>query len=145
MVVVGSPLRDFVSCICQAQEPVLFEAAVPELAVEALDERVLRRLARLDEGQRHLPLTRPEEHRLAGQLRPVIADNRGRQRALLRDLVQEPGQPMSRDRRVHQLANTLAAEIVHDVQHTKTASRGQLVRHEVLRQALVGPVRYKRC
>ena len=79
MVVVGSPLRDFVSRICQAQESVLIEAAVSELAVEALDERILRRLARLDEGQRHRPLTRLEEHRLAGQLRSVIADNRGRQ------------------------------------------------------------------
>ena len=77
MVVVGPPLRDFVSCIRQAQEPVLVEAAVPELAVEAFNERILRRLARLDEGQRHLPLTRPEEHGLAGQFRPVIANNRG--------------------------------------------------------------------
>ena len=51
MVVVGPPLRDFVSCIRQAQEPVLVEAAVPELAVavEAFDERILRRLARLQQ------------------------------------------------------------------------------------------------
>ena len=55
----------------------LIEAAVSELAVEALDERILRRLARLDKGQRHRPLTRPEEHGLAGQFRPVIANNRG--------------------------------------------------------------------
>ena len=79
MVVVDPPLRDFVSCIRQAQEPVLVEAAVPELAVEAFDERILRRLVRLDKGQGHLPLMRPEEHRLASQLRPVIADNRNRQ------------------------------------------------------------------
>ena len=77
MVVVGPSLRDFVPCIRQAQEPVLVEAAAPELAVEAFYERILRRLARLDEGQRHLPLARPEEHCLASQLRPVIANNRG--------------------------------------------------------------------
>lgn len=79
MVVVDPPLGDFVSCIRQAKEPVLIEAAVSELAVEALDECILRRLAWLDEGQRHCPLTCPEEHRFAGQLWSVIADNRGRQ------------------------------------------------------------------
>ena len=97
----------------------LAESAVPELAVEAFDERILRRLARLDEGQRHVPLTRPEEHGLAGQLRPVIADNRGWQRALLRSLIQKLGQASAGNGRVHQLAVTLSAEIVHDVQHTK--------------------------
>lgn len=82
MVVVGPPLVDFMSSIGQAQKPVLIEAAIAELAVEALDEGILCRLARLDEGQRDLPLTRPEEHRLAGQFGAVIADNRPGQRTL---------------------------------------------------------------
>ena len=75
MVVVDSPLIDFMPCIGKAQKPVLIEAVIPELAIEALDEDILCRLAWLDERQRHIPLTRPEEHRLAGQRRPVIADN----------------------------------------------------------------------
>jgi len=67
MVVVGPTLVDFMSGIGQAEKPVLIEAAIAELAVEDLDEGILGRLALLDEGQRDLPLTRPEEHRLAGQ------------------------------------------------------------------------------
>jgi len=55
MVVVGSPLVDFMSGTGQAQKPVLIETAIPELAVEALDEGILCRLTRLDEGQRDLP------------------------------------------------------------------------------------------
>ena len=61
--------------IGKAQKPVLIEAAIPELAVEALDEGILRRLAWLDESQRDLPLTRPKEHRLAGKLSTIIANN----------------------------------------------------------------------
>lgn len=75
MVVVGSPLVDFMSSIGQAQKPVLIETAIAEPAVEALDEGILCRFARLDERQRHRPLTCPEEHCLAVQLRPVIANN----------------------------------------------------------------------
>ena len=56
MVVMGSPLRDFVSCIRKAQEPVLIETADPKLAVEALDERILRRLAH--SGNLTLPVDR---------------------------------------------------------------------------------------
>ncbi len=75
MFVVDPPLVDFMSGIGQAQKPVLIETSIAELAVEALDEGILCRLARLDEGQRDFALTRPKEHRLAGQLWIVIADN----------------------------------------------------------------------
>ena len=43
MVVVGSPLVYFMSGIGQAQKPVLIETAIPEFAVEALDEGILNR------------------------------------------------------------------------------------------------------
>lgn len=85
----------------------LIETAIPKFSIEALDKGIQCRLSRLNESQRDLPLTRPEVHRLAGQLGGVIADNRGWQRALLRDLVQEPGQATPENGRVHQLANTL--------------------------------------
>ena len=42
-------------------KPVLVQAFISELRVEALDERVLRRFAALDELQRHLVLIGPLE------------------------------------------------------------------------------------
>lgn len=70
MVVVGPLLVDFMPGTGQAQKPVLIGSAIAELAVEALDEGILCRLAQLDEGQRDFPLTRPQEHRLFSQLAP---------------------------------------------------------------------------
>lgn len=68
MVVVGSPLRDCVSCIRQAQEPVLVKSAVPELAVEAFDERILLGLTRIDVVPRHGILIGPLQDRPTGEL-----------------------------------------------------------------------------
>ncbi len=45
--------------MAQAGEPVLVEALVAKLAVEALDEAVLDRLARPDEDQRHAAVVGP--------------------------------------------------------------------------------------
>lgn len=71
VIVIVSPLSDFVACNYQVQKPALVATAVPELAVEAFDKRILRRLARLNRGQHHFPLTRLEEHRLVGRSVPL--------------------------------------------------------------------------
>ena len=47
MVVVLSPLIDFYSRLVQRSEPVRAQAFLAELAVKALDERVLIRFSRL--------------------------------------------------------------------------------------------------
>ncbi|WP_246361764.1 MULTISPECIES: hypothetical protein [Halomonadaceae] len=70
-----STLCDFVARTRQDQKSALVESAVPEFAVEAFDERILRRFARLVDGRRHLSQA-SSKYRLAGQLRLVIADNR---------------------------------------------------------------------
>jgi hypothetical protein len=62
----------------EIQEPVLIQAFIPELSVEALDERVLRWLATLDEVQRHLILIGPLVHDPAGELGPVVDLNGSR-------------------------------------------------------------------
>jgi hypothetical protein len=71
-----SPGIDGASGIFQAREPVLIQTTVAELAVEAFDERVLGRFARLNEVQCHAGALRPQEHRLAGELGAVITDQR---------------------------------------------------------------------
>ena len=62
VVVMIFPGIDSFARIVQAGEPVEIQTIVSEFAVEALDERVLRRLARLDEIQLHFGTLRPEEH-----------------------------------------------------------------------------------
>lgn len=53
LVVVSTPSLAFSHRVIQAHEPVGVEAFRPELAVEALDERIVGRLARPREVKRH--------------------------------------------------------------------------------------------
>src|SRR5215204_3020233 len=72
LVVIHPPLLAHTSRLFQTDEPVLAQALVAELPVEALDEGVLHRLARVDEAQGDAALSRPLIHRLAHELRPVV-------------------------------------------------------------------------
>jgi len=51
------------------------QSVLPELAIEAFNNGIPGRFARLDEMQFHTALSRPEEHRFAGQFGSVVADN----------------------------------------------------------------------
>src|SRR5437868_5966654 len=62
--------------IGQAGEPMLVQALVAWLAVEALDEPFLARLARIDEAQRHPTLVGPLIQRPAREFWPVVHDAR---------------------------------------------------------------------
>lgn len=57
---------DLHSSVLQAQKPVLVQALVSDLAVEALDVSVLNRLAGLNEFNIHVSLHRPKRKRLEG-------------------------------------------------------------------------------
>src|ERR1700676_2986110 len=61
-VVVHPPGLDHLACVSEIHEPVLVQAFIPELAVEAFDECILCGLATLDEVQRHLVLIGPLIH-----------------------------------------------------------------------------------
>lgn len=76
MVVVRSPGFDNPPCLAQISEPMLVQAEVSELAVEALYEGILRRLARLNEMQFYTDLLSPKEHGLGCEFRAIVADNR---------------------------------------------------------------------
>lgn len=80
VVVVLAPGIDRGASISKACEPVQVEAVLAELPVEALDERVLRRLAGLNEVDLHTGTPGPEEHRLRGQLGAVVANQNSRER-----------------------------------------------------------------
>ena len=51
------------------------QAALPELSIEALHNRILGGFARLDKVELHPGAFRPEGHRLAGQFAAVIHDD----------------------------------------------------------------------
>lgn len=79
VVVVLAPVVDGRTGIGQTGEPVQVEAVLPEFAVEAVDEGVLRGFPWRDEVQLDARVERPEEHRLAGGLRTVVAHDRSRE------------------------------------------------------------------
>ena len=72
LVVVASPVGDHVSGLCERREPVLVEALITELAVEALDVAVLRRTARLDQDVFDAMPLRPGDERAAGELGAIV-------------------------------------------------------------------------
>src|SRR4029077_16220320 len=76
-VVIHPPGFNHLPCVLQIHEPVLVQAFIAELPVEALDERILCGLATLDEMQRHLVLIRPLIHDATGKLGSVVYLNRG--------------------------------------------------------------------
>ena len=78
----------------------LIEALVAEAADEAFHERVLDRLAGLDEAQPHAGPRRPGEQGAAGELRAVVHDDFLRQAVLVRELVEQAHDPRAADREV---------------------------------------------
>ena len=112
MVVVVAPVVHDAPDVGEAPEPVPGQAAVPELAVEALHEGVLGGLAGLDEVQRRAGPLAPKAHRLAGRLGAVVADDG---LGSLAQLVQEERQPGPGDRSGHQLADAQPGEAGGDV------------------------------
>ena len=77
MVVIVAPGFDGCARLGQTQEYMLVETLVAQAAIERFDEGVLHRLAGLDVVPVQPP-DRPAQHRRAGQLAAVIADDHSR-------------------------------------------------------------------
>lgn len=82
-----APNIDRAPGVVEIYEPMLVEAGVAELAIEAFDERVLGGLARLNEVQPDAGALRPQEHRFARELAAVVADQGARQAARATQLI----------------------------------------------------------
>src|ERR1017187_6094949 len=74
-VVIDSPVFDGFPRIVQSEKPVLVEAFLAELAMEAFDVTVLHRPSWCDEVQCDLVLIGPLVQSLRGELGAVINDN----------------------------------------------------------------------
>ena len=70
LVVVSAPSGDQDTSLGQTRKPMVVKTLIPEPAVEALDERVLRGFARLDQFELHAMLVGPLVQCLAGKFWP---------------------------------------------------------------------------
>jgi len=116
LVVVDTPAFDFLSGVAQVGEPVLIQALIAELPVEALDERVLHGLAGPDEVEPDPHAVGPGIQGLAHELRTVVHDDPIGLASLGDHAVQHPHNTLARQGRIDLDCRTLSAEIIDDVQ-----------------------------
>jgi len=76
LVVVLAPSGNQDTSLGQARKPMVVQALIPEPTVEALDERVLRRFACLDQLELHTVLVGPLVQCLASEFRPLVSPDR---------------------------------------------------------------------
>src|SRR5579864_5170548 len=76
LVVVSTPSLAFSARFVEAEEPVHVQTLSAELAVQAFDEGIVRRLTGSAEVERHVVHEGPEVELSADELRPVVEPNR---------------------------------------------------------------------
>ena len=76
LVVVSAPSGNQDTSLRQARKPMVIQALIPKPAVEALDEGILRRFARLDQLELHAVLVGPLVQRPACELRSLVSPDR---------------------------------------------------------------------
>jgi hypothetical protein len=130
-VVVLSPDGGGRSSLVQRLEPLLVQALVPELSVEALDVAVLHGPAWLDQNVANTVAVRPGHEGPTGELRTVVGANG--QRVATKDgrAIKQPGDVLTRDAPVHGNVHALVAEVVGHRQKFDASSIGQAVADEV--------------
>src|SRR5260221_11413292 len=90
-IVLDAPRFDLVPRIVERNEDVFIQAFLAQPCIEALDVRVLNRLARFDELQLYAMLIGPLVERPAAQLGTVIRLNRQGQSTRGAQSLQDPG------------------------------------------------------
>ncbi len=112
LVVVLPPGGDGGPGLLQRPEPLLVQALVAELAVEALDVAVLHGSPRLDQDMPDAMCLRPAHEGAAGELGAVVGAHRQRVAAKEGSLVEQPGDVLARDAPIHRDAHTFMTEVV---------------------------------
>lgn len=130
-VVVSAPSLAFSHRVVEAHEPVLVQALRPELAVEAFDERVVGRLARPAEVERHVSCIGPQIEIARNELAALVDPDRCRLANLAAhplehlDHIRRPEPEPRHDRRRE------PAERIDDTQDAQLRSGCQLVMDQV--------------
>ncbi len=143
-VVVNSPTLDRGPSVSERGEPGCGQTLVPEFAVEALDEAVLRWPAWWDEIEANPAAERPGLEDQRGELRSVVeaydGGLAGHRNRGVQGLDNRTGRKSSGDLD----ARTNTAEVVDDRQRTKATTILEPIGNEIDVPALVGRVRWCR-
>ncbi len=113
------------------------QAFVPQPTIEALNEGILRRLARFDKTHLNVMFLAPVEHGLRGKFGAVIRQRDLWPAVLLDEPVQEVGDPLATDGEVHPYPSAFPRTVIDHGQAPEPSSVHQLIRYEVHRPALV--------
>jgi len=112
LVVVLPPGGDGRSCLVQRLEPVVVQAFVAELAIEAFDVAVLHWPARLNQNVPDSMALCPCHEGPTGELRAVVRSYRLRVAPKNCRTVQQPGHVLSRDAVVGRDVHAFMAEVI---------------------------------
>src|SRR5256886_4951032 len=145
-VVVEPPFGQSRSGMRERAEQRLVQQFVAQSAVEAFDERVLRRFAGRDVMPVDPGLLAPAQDRHARELGAIVGDAVQRLAALGDDRVELTRDPQARERRIGDQCQALARKIVDDGEDAETATVAQRVAQKIERPALVWSLRHQqRC
>lgn len=123
--------------LVEAEEQRLVQELVAHLRIEGLADPVLHRLARCDEVPGHAHLLARGQHRVRGELGPVVTDDQAGLAAPGDQRRQFPRDAAARDRGVNHGGEAFLRDIVDHVEDPEPPPLGELVMHEVDRPARV--------
>jgi hypothetical protein len=131
LVVVLTPVGNLLASLGQCLEPLLVQALIAELAIEALDIAVLHGSARLDQDVAHTVRMCPGQKLATGELGAVVGANGQRVAPKHRHPVQNACHILARDALVHGDLQALMAEVIGYGQAFDAPAIGQAVRDEI--------------
>jgi hypothetical protein len=102
----------------------LVQQLITQTAIEALDKRVLLRLARRYVVPYDMALLGPAQDRRAGQLGAVVGDTGGRLTALSNNRIEHAPDPQAGQRGIGDQRQALAGEIVDDGENAEALRAG---------------------
>jgi hypothetical protein len=135
-VVIVTPTRDDLPRFGQTEESMLIQALVAQSAVEAFDESVLHRFARLDILPSHPPRN-PAQDRDTSQFTVVVADNNLGDPAHADELFEFAHHANAAERSIDHCGQAFTAEVIDDAENTEAPPSIKSVRDEVERPPFI--------
>ena len=136
IVVVITPSAERLACMGEALEDLFIEELVAQTPIETFDEGVLRRLAGSDVMPADAVLILPFEHRTAGELSPIVADDRCWLAVEADDRIELAGHALTGDRRIGDQAEGFAREVIDNREDAEPAPGPEHIGEKVEAPAL---------
>jgi hypothetical protein len=125
----------------QADEHIIVQALITELAIKAFVVCFLNRFARLDVADLDIVLECPEIKGLTRKFGAIIHSYDFRQVSEQGYTFEHPGNPMAGKRVINFKSRILSGEIINNGQHSEASAIVKTVRNEIHRPMLVGSFR----